>query len=69
MKYLHLTSWIITLLGLVITIASRILDIDPMWLLAGVLLTWAGIVKIIIVQLWTRLAKLGTDEHVPEHSA
>lgn len=69
MKYLHLTSWIMTVLGLIIAIAARILDIDPMWFLAGVMLAWAGFVKIAVVQIWAKLARLGTDEHVPEQSA
>lgn len=69
MKHLYIASWAITALGLIIALASALLSLDAVWLLAGVLLTWAGIVKIVVVMIWTRLAHLGSDRHVPEKSA
>ena len=66
MKHLNIASWAITALGLLAIIASAVLDLNAMWLLAGILLTWAGIVKIIVVLIWTRLARMGTDRHRPE---
>lgn len=68
MKYLNLTSWAMLLLGAAIVAAWAIAGLDAMWLLGGVLLAWAGIVKIGIVLIWTRLAHMGTDRHLPEKS-
>ena len=68
MKHLHITSWAITALGLLAIIASLVLDLDTMWLLAGVLLAWAGIVKIAVVLIWIRVARIGSDRHLPEKS-
>lgn len=68
MKYLNLTSWAMLLLGVLIVIAWFMLGLDPVWLLGGVLLAFAGVVKIGIVLIWTRLAHLGTDRHSPEKS-
>lgn len=69
MKYLHIASFAITALGLLIALACALLGLDAVWLLAGVLLTWAGIVKIVVVLIWTRVAHLGTDHHLPEKSS
>lgn len=66
MKYIRILSWAMTFLGILLIAATPTLDLSPTWLLTGVLLTWAGIVKIIVVLIWTYLARLGTDEHQPE---
>lgn len=55
-----------TILGILLIAGSQLLDLNLTWLLAGVLLTWAGIVKIIVVLIWTNVARLGTDDHKPE---
>ncbi len=68
MKHLHSASWGITALGLLAIIAAVVLDLDAMWLMGGILLTWAGIVKIIVVLIWTRIAGIGSDRHLPEKS-
>lgn len=68
MKYLHITSWAMTALGILAVVVHMLLGLSPMWLLGGVLLTWAGIVKIIVVLIWTRIARMGTDGHIPEKS-
>lgn len=68
MKYLNLTSWLMTILGILACIAYAVLGLDTVWLLGGVLLTWAGIIKIAVVLIWTKLAHLGTDRHSPEKS-
>jgi hypothetical protein len=68
MKHLHTASWGITALGLLAIIATAVLGLDTMWLMGGILLTWAGIVKIIVVLIWTRVARIGSDHHLPEKS-
>lgn len=68
MKHLHRASWAIFIVGVVIAVVAGLADLNATWLIGGVLLAWAGFVKIVIVQLWSRLAKLGTDQHKPEPS-
>jgi hypothetical protein len=68
MKHLRLTSYAMTLLGVLLALIAATADIDDVWLLAGILLAWAGIVKIAVVLIWTRIAHLSTDQHEPERS-
>jgi hypothetical protein len=68
MRHLHRISWLVTLLGIGIILAAWVADLDPVWLLAGILLAWAGLVKIVVVLIWTRVALMGTDEHRPTPS-
>lgn len=65
MKYLNIAAWAITLLGVAMTAVAGLLDLDALWILAGILLILTGIVKVIMLLIWTRLAKLGTEEHDP----
>ncbi len=68
MKHLRLTSYAMTLLGVLLALIAATADIGDVWLLAGILLAWAGIVKIAVVLIWTRIAHMGTDQHAPERS-
>jgi hypothetical protein len=68
MKHLRLTSYVMTLLGVLLALAAAVTDMGGAWLLAGILLAWAGIVKIAVVLIWIRIAHLGTDHHAPEQS-
>jgi len=65
MRYLHLASFGLTALGLLTIIGAWWLDLGAATLLGGILLTFAGVVKIAVVQLWVRVAGLGTDRHNP----
>ena len=65
MHHLQRISWAMALVGIVTVGIALIFDLDPVWLLAGILLAWAGIVKIVITLIWTRVAQMGTDEHRP----
>lgn len=62
LKYL---SWFLTAIGVVMAAAAWVLGLDQVFILGGVLLAWAGIVKIAVVAIWTRVALMGTDEHRP----
>jgi len=68
MKHLRLTSYAITALGILLTVVAALASLGAAWTLTGILLAWAGIVKIVVVLIWTRLARLGTDQHAPERS-
>lgn len=48
-----------TVAGIVLVAAAMALSLEPMWALVGLLLLWAGIVKVIVVALWRNL---GTSE-------
>jgi ABC-type Na+ efflux pump permease subunit len=64
-KNLTITAWIITAIGIVVTAIAGLFGLDALWLLSGVLLVLTGGIKLIMLQLWVRLAKLGTDDHDP----
>lgn len=66
MKHLRTLSWVMTILGILLIAGTQIAGLGLTWLLAGVMLTWAGIVKIIVVFIWTNVAHMGTDRHRPE---
>ena len=65
MRYLNMTAWAITALGAALTLIGMVIGLDALWLLAGLLLVITGIVKIVMLMIWTRIARLGTDEHDP----
>lgn len=65
MRYLRITSWAITLAGLLTIAVAMLAGLSVVWLLAGIMLTWAGVVKIAVVLIWERVARLGTSEHRP----
>lgn len=58
-------SLVLTAIGCAMAGAAWIFDLDQVYILAGVLLAWAGIVKIAVVAIWTRVALMGTDDHRP----
>lgn len=65
MKHLMWIAISFIAIGLVwsgIVLAS---SMDSIWVIPGVFLVISGIVKSIAVQVWIRVAKLGTDEHKP----
>ena len=68
MNRLRLASYAMTVLGVALALAAGLTSMGAAWLLAGILLAWAGLVKIVVVLIWTRVARLGTDRHMPEHS-
>jgi predicted signal transduction protein with EAL and GGDEF domain len=65
MKYLTMLSWAITALGAVTIMVAALIGMAPLWLLIGILMLITGVVKIVMLQIWTRIARLGTDEHDP----
>ncbi len=65
LRYLTVTSWGMTILGVLAIVAAALLDIDPVWMLLGIMLLLAGVVKLGMMLIWTRVAKMGTDQHRP----
>lgn len=65
MRYLHLTSYGLTILGFATLMAAIAFDLNATIQLAGLMLALAGVVKIVVVYLWTNVANLGSDQHEP----
>ena len=65
MKYLHLISWALTALGVLTVGIAALASLAPLWMLVGIFLFITGAIKIVMLQIWTRVARLGTDEHEP----
>lgn len=65
MRYLHLTSYGLTILGFATLIVALAFDLNAAIQLAGLMLALAGVVKIVVVYLWTHVANLGSDQHEP----
>ncbi len=55
MRHIRWISVLMTVAGAVLAAAGLALPLDPMWTLVGLLLLWAGIVKVIVVALWRNL--------------
>lgn len=58
MKHLSTVSWLITALGVLLIVATILADLSPVWMLGGILLTLAGVVKIAVVYIWHTIAGL-----------
>lgn len=65
MRYLRWASYSITLAGILLAIVAGATGLGDVWVLAGILLAWAGIVKIIVVAIWEHLADLKHPENAP----
>lgn len=58
MKQLTLVSYLITALGILLVATAVAVGLSALWLMSGLLLTIAGVVKIAVVQIWQRIAGL-----------
>ncbi len=65
MLHLRRLSWALAAAGIILTAASIAFSLNESLILTGIMLAWAGIVKIVVVYLWTSVAGLGTDRHDP----
>jgi drug/metabolite transporter (DMT)-like permease len=65
MRYLRWLSIAMTVAGVALAVFALSLDLDPVYALSGIMLAWAGVVKVVVVYLWTHVAGLGTDRHDP----
>ena len=55
MRYLRSVSVVLLLVGVALLAAGVLLP-RPTWTLIGLLLAWAGIVKVVVVHLWRGLS-------------
>ena len=55
MRHVRLVSLLMTVIGLALVVAAAAGWLSPTLLLVGLLLLWAGIVKIVVVGLWRHL--------------
>lgn len=55
MRLIRWISAIMTLAGIALVAGALAFSPDPMWTLVGLLLFWAGIVKVIVVAIWRNL--------------
>lgn len=65
MRRLTAISYVLTAIGILMVLAASILSLDTSIILAGVLLAWAGIVKIAVVLIWTKVAGMESSDHKP----
>ena len=65
LRHLHITSWLLVSLGGIALVIGLTVDKGELWQLAGLMLVLAGGVKVVILQLWSRVAGLETDRHDP----
>lgn len=55
MRHLRSLSVVMTAAGLLILLLALLADLGPTWGLVGLLLAWAGLVKLVVVRLWRDL--------------
>lgn len=65
MKHLMMIALGFVVLGIIWIAMVWTTAIDNIWLVPGAFLIISGVTKGIAVQVWIRVAKLGTDEHKP----
>ena len=58
MRNLAILSYVITTIGILMIAITMLSDLSELWMLSGVLLVIAGVVKIAVVQIWQRVAGL-----------
>lgn len=54
-------SLVLLAAGIALIVGGSVLSLGPTWVLAGLLLFWAGVVKVVVVHLWRGVAN---PEHV-----
>jgi len=54
-RHLRSVSVAMTAAGVILLLAAVLLDLGATWTLVGLLLAWAGVVKVIVVRLWRNL--------------
>ncbi len=65
MRHLRWMSYLLTTVGIVTALAAAMGNLGAGVLLTGILLAWAGVVKIAVVAIWATIARL--DESRQRH--
>ena len=64
MRHLRTVSIAMTVVGLALVICGVAFDLPTTWTLVGLLLAWAGIVKVVVVVLWRGIAPSSAPERI-----
>ena len=65
LRHLTIVSWLIIASGVAALVAGLAMADGELWQLVGMMLLLAGGVKVVVLQLWHRVAGLETDRHNP----
>ncbi len=65
MRHLRLMSYVLTAVGVALAVAAAVAGLGAGVLLTGILLAWAGIVKIAVVAIWATIARLDESRQGP----
>ena len=65
MRQLRNVSLAMTVLGIVLVVCAAIFNLPAMWTLVGLLLAWAGIVKVVVVVLWRGIFAANAADRSP----
>lgn len=65
MRHLAIASYALTGIGILLVLIAVAMSLAPWVVLGGVLLAWAGIIKIAVVVIWAKVAGMETDKHRP----
>ncbi|HYJ13649.1 MAG TPA: hypothetical protein VEW66_08660 [Thermomicrobiales bacterium] len=65
LQHLHITSWLLFIVGATSLLAGIVLQDGELWQLLGLMLLLAGGIKVVVILLWRQLAGLETDRHSP----
>lgn len=65
MRHLSIASYSLTAIGVLLVLVASFMSLDTSVLLAGVLLAWAGLIKIAVVLVWTRVAGMDSNNNEP----
>lgn len=65
MKHLMFVALSFIVLGAIWMAVVWLIDLDNIWMVPGIFLIISGIIKSVAVQVWIRVAKIGTNEHKP----
>lgn len=65
MRHLMILSVGMIITGIIWMLVAWFAPMDSIWVIPGLFMVIAGIMKIVAVQIWIHIAKLGTDEHRP----
>ena len=68
MRHLRSISYLIAATGLAMIVLATLLGLREMWIVAGMLLVVAGVVKIVMVHIWVTVAGFGSAQHPPDNS-
>jgi hypothetical protein len=61
-RHLRSISYLIAATGLATIVFAALLDLREMWIVAGMLMVVAGIVKIVMVHIWVNVAGFGSAQ-------